>query len=304
MARPWIVLLMVLAAATALPVAAQATRPAPASVVRIGVESEPGDRRFDFGAELLEQALVAAGAAARVERVRGMNQPRMIQAARAGELDVLILPSVRAQDVGLRPIPFPLRRGLLGVRLLVARPEQAPAIAHVATLAELKRGFTLGYGHGWLDRREMTALGFRIETANSYRGLFDMLRGGRFDYVSRGVSEIEAEMADPALGGTGLVVVPNVALFYPLDDFFYLPASRGALRAEIERGLQRLLADGRYNALLDRHFGEAMREARLDERSILHVLGYPVPSGTPLEQFDILQPVRSQAIFREPVPSP
>lgn len=270
------------------------------TVVRVGFESEPGDRRFDYPATLLELALKASGSSARVERVRGMNQPRMIQAARQGELDVVILPNVRAADTGLRPIPFPLRRGLLGVRLLLARPEMVDRLSKVDSLQDLKTGYTLGYGHGWMDRRELAALGFKMDTANGYRNLFDMLRGGRFDYLSRGVNEVDAELADPALAGRGMDVVPRIALFYPLDDFFYVPASRNALRADIERGLQRMLDDGSFNRLLDAHFGDIMRAVRLNERTILHVRGYPVPNGTPLDHFDILQPVRSQAVFRDP----
>lgn len=270
------------------------------AVVRIGVESEPGDRRFDFAAQLLEGALRHAGSTARVERVRGMSQPRMIQSARDGRLDVLMLPSTSAGDVGLRHIPFPLRRGLLGVRLLLARPDDAPAIARVASLQALKRDYVLGYGQGWLDRQSLESLGFRMELASSYRGLFDMLRGGRFDYLSRGVSELHAELADPRLAGSGMVVVPGIALFKPLDDFFFIPVGRRALHGDIERGLQAMLADGSYDRLLAAHYGEAMRAAGIEDREILHVVGYPVPLGTPLEHFDILTPVRSRALLRAP----
>jgi hypothetical protein len=286
--------------AAATPPVPRATPEQAPMVVRVAFESEPGDRRFDFGVALLEEALKAGGSRARVERVRGMNQPRMIQAARAGQLDVLILPSMVADDAGLKPIAFPLRRGLLGVRLLLARPADAERLSKVTSIRELQTGFTLGYGQGWLDRREMMALGFRMETASGYRNLFEMLRGGRFDYLSRGISEIGPELADPGLAGSGMVVVPDIALFYPLDDFFYLPARRTRLGAEIERGLQRLLENGRYNRMLDAHFGTMMRDARLDQRRILHLRGYPVPDGTPLDRFDILQPVRSQAVFRDP----
>ena len=47
-------------------------------------------------------------------------------------------------------------------------------------------------------------------------------------------------------------------------------------------------------------FGEVMRSVELDQRNILHVRGYPVPDGTPLERFDILRPARSEAVFRNP----
>jgi hypothetical protein len=291
---------MLLALSHGATVAAESAAQRAPVTVRVGFESEPGDRRFDYGAELLELALKAAGSTASVERVRGMNQPRMIQAARQGELDVVILPNVRATDTGLRPIPFPLRRGLLGVRLLLARPDMVDRLSQIDSIQTLKSDFTLGYGHGWLDRRELVALGFQMDTANGYRNLFEMLRGGRFDYLSRGVNELEAELADPTLAGRGMDVVPRIALFYPLDDFFYLPASRNALRADIERGLQRMLDDGSFNRLLDAHFGNIMRAVRLNERTILHVRGYPVPNSTPLQHFDILQPVRSQAVFRDP----
>lgn len=270
--------------------------PAP---VRFGVGQEPEDRRFDAAAELLEQALMRAGRQGPVARVQGMNQLRSLQALRDGRLDVVMLPSVRAKDVALKPVAFPIRRGLLGVRLLLARPGDAERIARVATLSELRRDFILGYGQAWLDRREIEGLGFRVETANSYRGLFDMLRAGRFDYVSRGVNEVAAELADPRLAGSGLVVVPDIALFYPLDDFFYVRAGAGGLHRDIERGLEALLADGSYDRWLETHYGEAMRAARINERSVLHVLGYPVPEGTPLDRFDILSPVRSQAIFKD-----
>lgn len=296
LARP-IVLLLALLGLSGAPPAALGNDAGP---VRIGVEPEPGDRRFDFGADLLAMALDAAGSSRRVERVRGMNQTRMALAVREGDLDVVMQPSVRAADPGLQPIDFPIRRGLLGVRLLLARPEDAGRIAAVEGIGPLKREFVLGYGQEWLDRRELGVLGFRIETASTYRGMFEMLRGGRFDYLSRGVNEIQHELADPALAGTGMVVVPRIALFYPLDDFFYLRADQDSLRNDITLGLQRLLDDGRYNRLLDERFGAAMRAANLDQRVVLHVRGYPVPDGTPLDQFDILQPVRSKAVFRNP----
>lgn len=303
MRPPTALLIALLATVAALRLPAAPAGPAatpPAPTIRIGVESEPGDRRFDFPAELLEAALEASGAEARVERVRGLTQPRMAQAVREGRLDVVALPSLRAPSPGLLGVRFPLRRGLLGVRVLLARPDRTEALAAVASLDALKRGFTKGYGHDWMDRAEMAALGFRIETGSSYRGLFDMLRGGRFDYLSRGVSELQAELGDPALAGSGLVVVPRIALFYPLDDFFFVGEDNARLAADIERGLRVMLANGRYNALLEQHYGDAMRAARIDERTVLHVVDYPVPDGTPLTRFDILEPVRSQAIFRDP----
>lgn len=265
-----------------------------------GHAEEPGDLRGEFAGELLALVLERANEGHRLQVVGGMGQPRRIRAAHDGLVDVVVLPHQAEAQSQLIAVRLPLRRGLLGVRLLLARPETAQRLMTVGSLAELKQGFVMGYGATWLDREVMAGLGFRMMTGSSYAGLFDMLRAGRFDYLSRGVNEIEAEMADPRLGGSGLEVVPGIALYYPLDDYFYVTPERPELARSIERGFRRALADGTYAALFHRHFHTAMRDARLDERSIIHVSGYPVPPGTPLEAFDVLGLVRSSAVFNPP----
>lgn len=287
--------------------AVEATTPRPAAedrTVRFPARGEAGDRRFDFATELLALVLERDGGGWRVQVVGAMNQPRAAQSAREGHVDVVMLPHVAKGDSGLLPVVRPLRRGLLGVRLLLTRPERAADLMHVADAAELKSRFVKGYGHAWLDRPAMAAMGFRMELGTSYAGLFDMLRARRFDYLHRGVNELRAELADPRLAGRGLVVVPGIALYYPLDDYFFVTPGRPDLARAIDRGFQRALEDGSYAALFQRHFGAAMREAELESRSILHLTDYPVPAGTPLEEFDVLGLVRSVGVFRLPAPAP
>ena len=268
--------------------------------VRLPGRGEPGDRRFEFGAELLELVLERAGGGWNLRVVDGMKQPRALQAAREGAVDVVVLPNLVSQESGLVPVRQPLRRGLLGLRLLVARPGDADRLMRVESLTALKRDFVMGYGNTWMDREVLEDLGFRMTVGSSYTGLFDMLRAGRFDYLSRGVNELGPEVADPRLAGRDLVVVPGIALYYPLDDYFHVTRRRPELARAIERGFQRALADGSYAELFHRHFDAAMRDARLDERSIIHVSGYPVPPDTPLEAFDVLGLVRSTAVFTPP----
>lgn len=308
--RGWLVRALLLATAVAgavAPTAAQTSAAATAASaqaasreVRIPGRGEPGDRRFDFANELLALVLARAGGGWDVKVVEGMKQPRAMQAAREGDVDVVALPNLVTADSRLIPVRQPLRRGLLGMRLLVARPEDADRLMRIANLEVLKRDFVMGYGDTWMDRTVLEDLGFRISTGSSYTGLFDMLRAGRFDYLNRGVNELGPELADPRLAGRDLVVVPGIALYYPLDDYFHVTRRRPDLARAIERGFERALADGSYAALFHRHFDAAMREARLQERSIIHVSGYPVPPDTPLEAFDVLGLVRSTAVFTPP----
>lgn len=268
-------------------------------VVRFpGRAEEPGDVRGAFAAELLALVLERSEAGLRLEIVGGMNQPRRIQAAQQGVVDVVVLPHQAGATSGLIPVRHPLQRGLLGVRVLLARPETAERLMTIASLQELKRDYVMGYGAHWLDRDVMAGLGFRMEYGSRYTGLFEMLRAGRFDYLTRGVGELRAERQQPQLAGSGLVVVPGIALYYPLDHYFHVSPQRPTLARAIERGFQRALADGSYAALFERHYGQAMREIDLDQRSIIHVLGYPVPRDTPLEEFDVLGLVRSRGVFQ------
>lgn len=304
MPRPWLALPMLLAALAlcpALPVAAQsATAASTTREVRFPGRGEPGDQRFDFSADLLVLVLQRAGGGWKVEIIDAMKQPRALQAARQGDVDVVALPNLASDRSRLIVVRKPLRRGLLGMRLLLARPADAERLMRIESLESLKRDFVMGYGDTWMDREALTDLGFRLSTGNNYPGLFDMLRAGRFDYLNRGVNELGPELADPRLAGSGLVVVPGIALYYPLDDYFHVTPRRPDLARAIERGFERALEDGSYSALFQKHFEAAMREARLQERSIIHVSGYPVPPGTPLEDFDVLGLVRSTAVFNPP----
>ena len=276
----------------------------PVAAVRFPGRSSDPDRRLEFASELLALCLARSPSAYRLEPTTALIGPAARNAAVRGDADVVIMPNTTVDTGGLLPVRLPLRRGLLGVRLLLARPDDARAIGDVASIEALKRGYSLGYGQAWLDRGAMEALGFRIVVVDSYVELFDGLRAGRFDYVSRGISELSTELEDRRLAGRGLAVVPGLALYYPLDDYFWVTATKPGLAADIEAGFRAALADGSYAALFARFHLPAMRDMRMQERTVLHVVGYPVPPGTPLEHFDILQLTSSRGFLEEPATLP
>jgi hypothetical protein len=282
--------------------AAPAATPATARVVRFPGRSEAPDRRLEFVTALLALSLSKAPSAYRLETSEALIGPAARGAAVGRRVDVVVMPNTTTDTGGLVPVKLPLRRGLLGVRLLLARPQDAQRIGDIASIDTLKRDFRLGYGQAWLDRDAMQALGFRMVVVDHYTALFDGLRDGRFDYLSRGISELSAELGDRRLAGRGMVVVPGLALYYPLDDYFWVRPDDARLGADLEAGFRRALADGSYAALFQRFHLEAMRDIRMQERTVLHVVGYPVPPGTPLEQFDILQLTSSKGVLASPPP--
>ncbi|WP_397572885.1 hypothetical protein [Silanimonas sp.] len=121
------VVLSTLLGSAASPVEAQALaqRAAEQTVRFPGRAEEAGDVRGEFASDLLALVLDRANEGFRLEIVGGMNQPRRIQAAHEGLVDVVTLPHHATAKSRLIPVRHPLQRGLLGVRVLLARPETA-----------------------------------------------------------------------------------------------------------------------------------------------------------------------------------
>jgi hypothetical protein len=252
---------------------------------------DTNDRRYEYPRELLELALVKAGSLRSVVQQGGMTQARLAVEVAEGRMDVLILPTSWPSNEAVMPVRVPLRRGLLGVRLLLARQDVAASLAAVRTLDELRRNFRMGYGADWIDRQAFVPLGFRMVLGSNYTGLFDMLRAGRFDYLHRGINELWHELDHPRLG-RDLAVVPQLALRYPLDDCFWVRRGNTALAATIDRGLAIARADGSFAALYDRWFGPGVARAALAQRRVFELGGYPVEPDMPLDLFDALAAAR------------
>jgi hypothetical protein len=264
----------------------QRTSLAPSVPLRVAVAARDDDLRYDFSLRLLEMALAAAGRPVLLQGVAGLSQHQVAEGLAQGRLDVSILPTVGVTQPNLTPLRWPIRRGLLGARLLLAVRDQVPALRRVRDVRTLKQRFTMGYGADWHDLALHQALGFRIKTYANYGDLFRGLRRGEVDYLSRGVSEVYSELAHPTLVPFGIEVVPEVALFYPLDDYFFVGPGGQAWLAPLELGLQRLRANGSYQRLYAETFGAALRRANFPARRVMQVVGYGVERGTRLADFD------------------
>jgi hypothetical protein len=277
--------------------AGSASAQASTGTLRLSGAADANDRRYIYAKELLLLALSRAESPLKVVQIGGMTQTRMAVEVAEGRMDVLLLPMSWPPNAAIMPVRVPLRRGLLGVRLLLTRPELAQAIAACNTIEQLRTRFVMGYGADWIDRPAFEPLGFRVVSGSSYSGLFDMLRAGRFDFFSRGVNEIWPEVDHPVLG-KGLVVAPRIALSYPLDDYLWVRRGDTALHDLITLGLARARADGSMDKLFDQWFGQGLRRAALDQRQVLELGGYPVEPGTPLELFDVLATLKHTRVGR------
>lgn len=241
-----------------------------------------------FNAELLRLALERHGDHLTLLRSAPLTWSRQVRELQLGRVDVAPLPAVDAayDGYGLRRVNFPLRPGLLGLRLLLVRKDRVAELSRIKSLAALRGALRLGYGQDWADRELMQRLGFRLELARSTEALFQMLISGRCDWLSRGVSEVDEELQRYGKLSAELAVLPDVALHYPLDDCFYVAPQQQALQLALGDGLQRARRDGSWVRLLAQHYGTQLRRHGLAQRQIWSLIGYPAPAGLDPELLD------------------
>jgi len=250
-----------------------------AEVVRYPLPEAQGDQRLEYPRQLLELALSKTNTVYRIEfPSTRMNQERQAQELEAGRnLDVAPIPSSAERESRLLPIRIPLNKGLLGWRIGLVRKGEESLLAKVKHIDDLQ-AFRIVQGHEWPDTTILRANGVKVLTGPDYDGLFKMLEAGRFDYFPRSVMEIWSELDANA---DHLGIERRVALHYFYDSYFFVNKKNTKLAMDIERGLEKAIADGSFDRLFQRHWGDALRKARLDERTVIEMRNPLLTPETP-----------------------
>lgn len=241
-----------------------------------------GDHRSDYALQLLRLALSKSGVDYRIQMAEiSMNQERQVVEIEAGRnLDVGPIPSSAEREERLLPIRIPINKGVLGWRLGLIRKGDEGLVSGVTTLEQLQ-GVRIAQGQEWPDTQILRANGIPVITAPKYEGLFKMLAGRRFDYFPRSVMEIWDEQA---LNDSTLEVEPHLALHYFYDAYFMVNRKNTRLAHDIHDGLERAIADGSFDKLFDQYYGERLRKAHLETRTVIELKNPLLTPGTPSDR--------------------
>ncbi|HXP97042.1 MAG TPA: hypothetical protein VN809_10050 [Telmatospirillum sp.] len=171
------------------------------------------------------------------------NQKRAFRDLEQGVLDVVwgVMTTERYAKFALAAIP--LEKGLLGLRVLLIRRQDADRFASVRTLDDLRK-LTGIQGADWMSLDVMRANQLPLVTGH-YDDLFKILQAGRVDYFPRGLNEAWAEIANQQF--PDLVVEDKLLLRYPAASFFFTNKTNAALAARIESGLLKAINDGSFD---------------------------------------------------------
>ena len=240
-----------------------------AEVVRFPKPESEGDRRENYAFQLLQLALSKTGTEYRIQTAQvAMNQDRGVLEIEAGRtVDVAPLPFSADREARLLPIRIPIYKGAFSWRIGLIRKGDQELLARVNTLRDLK-GVRLAQGPDWPDTKILQANGISVITTPTYEGLFKMLEAKRFDYFPRDPMEIWDEQANHA---DTLVVEPHLALHYYQDAYFMVNRKNTRLAQAIRDGLERAIRDGSFDKLFQQNFGEQIRKAHLETRTVIEL---------------------------------
>ncbi len=168
------------------------------------------------------------------------------------------------------PVPFPIDKGLLGWRVSLIDRRNQDRLSRVNNIEEL-RHFRVGQGSDWTDVRIYEFNRIPVETTSNFKSLFLMLLHGRFDLFPRGLSEIAEELAAYGKRYPDLAIEQHLLLHYPLCDAYYVSRSAPHLAARLTAGLERMVADGSFDALFAKYCGKLLADLNVRQRVVINL---------------------------------
>ncbi|QDL55477.1 transporter substrate-binding domain-containing protein [Rhodoferax aquaticus] len=245
------------------------------------------DKRSEYSEQLLKLVLKKTEAKygkADIAYGPAMSRDRLLRELERGEL-------VQVADAPTRPdfedkllvVRFPLRKGLLGYRLLLIDAKDKEKFANIESVEALKalRG---GTGTQWAITRVMDQAGFLTAKDNDYESLFRRLGLGQFDYFARGVTEVFDELEARKHQLPNIVIESTLALYVPLPTYFFVSPTKPALASRISQGLEAIQKDGSFEKLFQEYHGEDIKRANLTGRRIFAMDNPLLSPLTPLDR--------------------
>lgn len=252
--------------------------------IPVKVQSTQLEQPSDYFTTLLVMALDASKADNEVIDIifspRDYAQARWINMLQNDKSNFVIWTMTdKEREQQLRPIRIPLFKGLFGYRVLLIREPEQARFDQVKTVADLAK-LLGGQGTHWPDTTILQANGLRLTTAETTESLFRMMNAKRFDYFPRGISEAWFELLQRK--ETNLAVEENILLYYPADIYFFVNKENEALAQRIEKGMEALIDNGKFDQFFYNHPRVSSGLERLKNRHIIQLKNPYLPEETPV----------------------
>ena len=199
--------------------------------------------------------------------VRGRAMQELMKGA---IINVFISPSDAILEKNTICIRIPIRKGILGYRLLLIHKQDEARFKAVDTADDLKL-LVAGLQSEWSTTKIMADEGYNVLRVHNYESLFKMLNARRFDYIPRGVHEIYDELEARSKDIDNLMVEPHIVLLMPLPTYTYVSPKEQRLAKRIEIGLKKIIANGELDKLFNRYYADDITRANLSRRKVIEI---------------------------------
>lgn len=177
-------------------------------------------------------------------RPTGRERARFL--VKQGEIDVMWSSTNKKREMELAPVRFNLLKGVNEYRQLLIRATDQHKFDKVKTLEDLRK-FKVGTGVHWSDTQVYIFNNMPLVTAYAYEPMFRMLAAKRFDYMARGLQEIDGELQKNS--HLNLAIENNILIHYSQPIYFFLNKKNTPLANRIKQGLELAQEDGSLDEL-------------------------------------------------------
>lgn len=215
--------------------------------IKLPITSQ-NNQRDTFQIGMLKLLLKKAGVDYKITLASEVySQARIIHELKtgSGRINLYWMGTSDELEKDLRPIRFPVYRGLLGYRVFIINKQDQIRFDAVKDLKDLQKFIGI-QGIGWTDIAILENSGLRQFTSR-YPNIFKMINSGdRVDYFSRGISEGYVEVNSNQNRYPDLTVEKKILLVYPFAMFFFTNRENTALAEILKKGFDKAYRDGSF----------------------------------------------------------
>lgn len=241
-----------------------------------------GDARQKYPAALLNLVLEKTGV--RYEMVPSMRIKYQSKALRqlSENIEVNVVWSMtdRQREKDLLPIRIPITKGLIGWRVLLTHKDKPFYSKPVKSLADLLV-YSPVQGIDWPDTKILQANGFNVLGAQNHEEAANLLSRKQADFYPRSVIEVLDELAQ-AGADPDIKLKHGIALQYKAAMYFFVNKNNLTLAHLLEVGLERAIADGSFDELFYKHFGDMLKTLSLEDITYFELDNQLLPPLTPV----------------------
>ncbi len=205
-------------------------------------------------------------------------------------IDVMYGSATNERIAEYRAVPFPIMRGLMGLRVALVSKEGKHKLQNIHSLSTLAK-LRVGQFSTWSDTEILQANGFNVEAGSDLGGLYQMLARGRIDYFPRSVLEVQFNQQEHS--SLELEIDPYVLMYYPTAVYFYVAKDNAELEAAIQCGLEHAQKDGKLTKLFDQYYSGVLQQLNLENRRVIKLKNPLLPANVPLERTELWHPLPS-----------